>query len=88
MQITNAIAVPYHQYLGICLFANVANGSVFSIWCNYYDVMMYREWKREETKNTDKIVQKFIDGIEADQKKSRGMYNFPAVLDLRYFTTK
>ncbi|KRZ15764.1 hypothetical protein T4B_2871, partial [Trichinella pseudospiralis] len=47
----------------VCLIY-VASGSVFSIWCNFYEVMMYREWKREETKNTDEIVQKFIDGTK------------------------
>ncbi|KRY84208.1 hypothetical protein T4D_15812 [Trichinella pseudospiralis] len=46
MQITIAIAVPYHHF---------QYGATFT---------KYREWKREETKNTDEIVQKFIDGTK------------------------
>ncbi|KRY84202.1 hypothetical protein T4D_4084 [Trichinella pseudospiralis] len=41
-----------------------SNPQKFSIWCNFYEVMMYREWRREKTKNTDEIVQKFIDGTK------------------------
>ncbi|KRY66069.1 hypothetical protein T4B_2275 [Trichinella pseudospiralis] len=38
--------------------------SSFSIWCNYYDVMIYSEWRREKNKNAGDTVQKTIDGTK------------------------
>ncbi|KRZ45455.1 hypothetical protein T4C_9161, partial [Trichinella pseudospiralis] len=48
MQITIAVAVPYHQY---------------------------REWRREENKNTDDTVQKSIDGKKQIKRKQEACAN-------------